>query len=275
MKKTVLITGCSSGFGRTTAIYFANKGWNVIATMRNPEKDTFLKDISGIQILRLDVEDRQSITTALEQGVAMFGSIDVLVNNAGFGLFGVFESTPPEKIKEQFSVNVFGLMDVTRAVLPYMRKQGSGTIINITSGAGIFGLPSSSLYCASKFAVEGFSESLSYELASQGIKVKLVEPGGVVSTQFGARVAKEALAVGIESYKSYEEKTAQLFANMRLERRGTEEQVAESIFEAANDSSYRLRYLPTKDILPWVTARRESNEESYISLMQDSFKIGR
>ena len=187
MKKTVLITGTSSGFGKATARHFAREGWNVVATMRRPEEEKELTQLPGVLVTRLDVQDRGSITTAIEAGIARFGRIDALVNNAGFGLFGLFEATPREKIAEQFDVNVFGVMDVTRAILPHFRQNKSGVILNIGSGAGVFTLPMLSLYCASKFALEGFTEALSYELASQNIIVKMIEPGGVVSTNFGKR----------------------------------------------------------------------------------------
>ena len=193
MTSTVLITGCSTGFGEATARLFASRGWNVVATMRRPEAGAGLAALGdNVLVARLDVQDPASIDAAVAQAIARFGRIDVLVNNAGFGLFGVFEAAPRDKIREQFDVNVFGVMDVTRALLPHFRANRAGTIINISSGAGIFTLPMISLYCASKFALEGFSEALSYELASLGIAVKIVEPGGVTKTSFGERSAVEA-----------------------------------------------------------------------------------
>ena len=160
MRKTILITGASSGFGKTTAQYFAEHDWNVIATMRQPEQAQDLKNIKNVLVNRLEVEDEASIVKSLREGIDRFGRIDALVNNAGFGLFGLFEATPKEKIQEQFAVNVFGVMNVTRAILPHFRQNKGGIILNIGSGAGVFGLPMISLYCASKFALEGFSESL-------------------------------------------------------------------------------------------------------------------
>jgi NAD(P)-dependent dehydrogenase (short-subunit alcohol dehydrogenase family) len=191
-KKTVLITGTSTGFGKASTRHFAAAGWNVVATQRSPQAETELVSLPSVLVTRLDVQDRGSIEQAIEAGIARFGKIDVLINNAGFGLFGVFESTPRAKLQEQFDVNVFGVMDVTRALLPHFRQQGAGVIINVSSGAGVFTLPLLSGYCASKFALEGFSEALSYELASQNIVVKIVEPGGVISTNFGQRSGSEA-----------------------------------------------------------------------------------
>ena len=272
MKKTVLITGASSGFGKVTAKLFARNGWHVVATMRNPGGQTDLVDTNDVLVTRLDVQDRESIAEAIEAGLTRFGSIDALINNAGFGLFGVFEATSREKIQEQFDVNVFGVMDVTRAVLPHFRKNKGGLIINVSSGAGIFALPMISLYCASKFALEGFSESLSYELASQNIIVKIVEPGGVVSTNFGKRSGAEAgQNASIADYDAFMAQTNAVFAGLRGERRATEADVAKVIFEAATDGTNQLRYVATADILPLVKARRETSEKEYIELMRARF----
>jgi NAD(P)-dependent dehydrogenase (short-subunit alcohol dehydrogenase family) len=271
MKKTVLITGTSSGFGKVAAKLFAKNGWNVVATMRRPEE----KDLVGlgdVMVTRLDVQDRASITEAIEAGIVRFGKIDALVNNAGFGLFGVFEATSREKVLEQFDVNVFGVMDVTRAILPHFRKNNGGLIINISSGAGVFTLPMLSLYCASKFALEGFSESLSYELASQNIIVKIVEPGGVISTNFGKRSGEEAVQNGsLADYNEFATRTNAVFAGLRAARLATEEDVAKVIFEAATDGTNQLRYVATADIVPLVRARRETSEKEYIELMRARF----
>ena len=272
MKKTVLITGTSSGLGRTSAKYFARNGWNVIATMRRPEGDTELSRLDDTFVTRLDVQDRASISAAIEGGISRFGRIDALVNNAGFGLFGIFEATSREKIQEQFEVNVFGVMDVTRAILPHFRENKSGTILNVSSGAGVFTLPMVSLYCASKFALEGFSEALSYELSSLGIVVKLIEPGGVLSTNFGKRSGAEAAASAPPAdYAPFVSRAEAMFAGLRAERRASEEDVAKVIFEAATDGSDQLRYVATADILPMVEARRETSEEQYIALMRSRF----
>ena len=272
MKKTILITGASSGFGKATAKYFAEQDWNVIATMRQPEQAQDLKELKNVMVNRLDVADEGSIEESLREGIARFGRIDALVNNAGFGLFGLFEATPREKIQEQFAVNVFGIMNVTRAILPHFRQNQDGIILNVGSGAGVFGLPMISLYCASKFALEGFSESLSYELASQNIIVKIIEPGGVVSTNFGKRSASEAaLTPALEDYSAFVTHTHGVFAGLRAARKATEEDVAKVIFEAATDGTRQLRYVATTDILPLVKARRETSEAEYMSMMRGQF----
>ena len=194
----------------------------------------------------------------------------MLVNNAGFGLFGIFESTSREKIHEQFSVNLFGVMDVTRAMLPHFRAHRDGVIINVGSGAGVFGLPMVSLYTASKFALEGFSESLFYELGALGISVKMIEPGGVTSTGFGQRSGAEATAASrIADYDPFLDAAAKVFAKLRAARgNATSEEVAEVIFTAATDGSDRLRYVATEDIKPWIAARREASEEEYMAFMR-------
>jgi short-subunit dehydrogenase len=183
MAKTVFITGASSGFGKETAKLFQSKGWNVIATMRVPEKETELSSSNNVFVLQLDVTEQTGIAKAVDESMKRFGTIDVLINNAGYGLTGVFESSTPAQIERQYAVNVFGVMNVTKAVLPVMRKNKSGTIINISSFGGITAGQFSSLYNSSKFAVEGFSEALSHELSFMNIAVKIIEPGSV-STNF-------------------------------------------------------------------------------------------
>jgi NAD(P)-dependent dehydrogenase (short-subunit alcohol dehydrogenase family) len=272
MTQTVLITGASTGFGQSTAQHYAREGWNVIATMRTPADGAALAGLPNVLVTRLDVQDPASIDQAIAAGIARFDRIDVLVNNAGFGLFGIFEATPRAKIQQQFDVNVFGVMDVTRALLPHFRGNRAGVIVNVSSGAGVFGLPMISLYTASKFALEGFSESLSYELASQGITVKIVEPGGVLSTSFGKRSAEEAGHASTPGdYDAFVGATNEVFGRLRGARLATSEHVAAVIFEASCDGTDRLRYVATDDIAPLVKARRESGEDAYTALMRSSF----
>jgi NAD(P)-dependent dehydrogenase (short-subunit alcohol dehydrogenase family) len=271
MKKTVLITGASSGIGKDTATLFAQRGWNVVATLRDPSAHDEWAGQDHVLVTRLDVQDATSIHSAIAAGIARFGRIDALVNNAGFGLFGVFEATSPEKIREQFDVNVFGVMEVTRALLPHFRQHRSGTILNVSSGAGIFTLPMISLYCASKWALEGFSESLAYELSALGITVKLVEPGGV-RTNFSNRSAHEnAQASSIPDYDAFIAGSNAVFADLSSKRLASTQQVAQVIFEAATDGSKRLRYLGTEDIAPLVKARRELPDQDYVDFMRAQF----
>jgi NAD(P)-dependent dehydrogenase (short-subunit alcohol dehydrogenase family) len=271
MAQTVLITGASSGIGRSTAQLFASNGWNVVATMRNPSAESKLTGLDNVLVTRLDVQDHESVVSAFETGVAHFGAVDALINNAGFGLYGVFESTSKEKIQEQFDVNVFGVMDTIQVALPYFRKQKSGVIINVSSGGGIFTLPLISLYHATKFALEGFSESLAYELGSLNILVKIVEPGGV-GTNFSKRSGEEYVqSPAPQEYGPFVEHTNAIFNQMRAARLMTPEEVASVIFTATTDGTTRLRYEIGEDIKPLTHARRTLSEQAYVDFMRSRF----
>jgi NAD(P)-dependent dehydrogenase (short-subunit alcohol dehydrogenase family) len=273
MAQTILITGASSGIGKASARLFAEKGWNVVATMRDTAAGEELAAMDDVLVARLDVQDEAGIGEAIAAGVARFGQIDALVNNAGYGQYGLFEATSRQKIRAQFDVNVFGVMDVTRAVLPHFRSNGRGTIVNVSSGAGIFTLPMISLYCASKFALEGFSEALSYELASQGIAVKLVAPhGGVSSTRFSERLADESTTdASLASYDGFTARVGKVFAAMGAARTMDSSDVAAVVFEAVTDGTDRLRYLVGDDSRGFIKARRTMTEEDYIAFMRAHF----
>ncbi|HEX8258422.1 MAG TPA: SDR family oxidoreductase [Allosphingosinicella sp.] len=278
MPNTILITGASSGFGEATARLFAERGWNVAATMRRPEAGAALARLDNVLVTRLDVEDQPSIEAAVAETIERFGRIDAVVNNAGFGLMGIFEATPWAKIREQFEVNLFGAMAVIRAVLPHLRANRSGVIANVSSGAGGFALPLISLYTSSKFALEGFSESLAYELADLGVRVKIVEPGGVTSTGFTARSGEEASLVGgLSDYRPFLDGAGAIFQGLVKARAGaTSEEVAEVIHRAVTDGTDQLRYIATEDIKPMLAMRRETSEAEYIAYMRERFapKIG-
>jgi NAD(P)-dependent dehydrogenase (short-subunit alcohol dehydrogenase family) len=272
MKKTVLITGASSGIGNAAARCFARNGWNVIATMRSPDAEKDLVCLDDMLVTRLDVQDHESIGKAIEAGIARFGKIDALINNAGFSLSGIFEMLSREKIREQFDVNVVGVMDVTRAMLPHFRKNKGGLIINISSRAGLVGLPMISLYCATKYALEGFSESLAYELASQNIIVQIIEPsGGVTSTNFSERMGKERVQDSLADYSDFVARTSAAFAGMRSARKTSADEVAQVIHDAATDGTNRLRYFTGEDTGGFVKAKREMSEPDYINFMRSRF----
>ena len=177
MSKTVFITGASSGFGNLTAKKFQNEGWSVFATMRSPEKENELNQLENITVYKLDVTNKDNIKQAFEKCIETYGQIDVLVNNAGYGAVGFIEEASQSEIDYQMNVNFFGLVNCCRVAIPYMRERKSGTIINLTSLAGTIGVPFFSLYNASKFAVEGFTQSLQFELGLFGIKAKVIAPG--------------------------------------------------------------------------------------------------
>ncbi|MDQ0625950.1 SDR family oxidoreductase [Paraburkholderia graminis] len=273
MANTVLITGCSSGFGRATALEFARQGWNVIATMRTPAPDSMLASQPGVFVTRLDVQDPASIAQAIADGITQFGSIDVIINNAGFAVNTIFEAVPPEKVQEMFEVNVFGAMAVIRAILPHFRHTRSGIVINVSSGAGVFGLPMASLYNATKFALEGFSEGISYELAAIGVVVKLVEPGAAPDTGFPSRSGAESASVTAPAvYQPFVSDAQHMFQAFRNGASSDAiAQVAQGIYRAATDGSDRLRYVLSDDIKPMIVARRETGEEAYIAFMRSIF----
>jgi len=258
MARTILITGTSSGIGRATALYFAAKGWNVAATMRDPLKaDPVLKH-PQISLFALDVTDADSIAQAIAATVQRYKKIDVLLNNAGYGLFGPMEAIDSQTFQQQFATNLFGLIGVTRQVLPVMRGAGAGLIINISSIVGRMALPYASSYIATKFAVEGLSESLRYELEPFHIRVKLIEPGSI-STEFGKGSKQTAVS---EPYRTSMNKFLAVFAKSNSAGARPEE-VAKVIYRAANDRSNRLRYLAkpgpffwANRILPDVVWRR-------------------
>ena len=263
MTKTVLITGCSTGLGKLSARLFAERGWNVVATMRKPEPG-LADDFPGRTLVRaLDVTDPASIETAVQAGVKHFGGIDAVVNNAGITILSILEATPDSAVKKIFDTNVFGVMNVMRATVPVLRERGGGTIVNVTSGVGYMAVPLLSLYVASKHAVEGLSESLAYELESQNIRMKLVEPGAMRNTNFTASgmAASEAAPVP-ESYKRYFDHALKSMIDYPFE--STEEQaVAETVFSAATDETSRLRYPVGPDVEEYARLRWSTSEDEY------------
>jgi NAD(P)-dependent dehydrogenase (short-subunit alcohol dehydrogenase family) len=240
MTKTILITGASTGIGYATALMFQRQGWNVVATMRSPEKAEKLAALENVYCLRLDVTDPKSIEQAIVQALERFQSIDVLLNNAGYGLIGPFEACSLEQIERQFATNVFGLMAMTRALLPHFRERRSGIIMNVASIGGHMGFPLYSLYHSTKWAVEGFSESLQYELEPFNIRVKIIEPGPI-KTDFYERSADLASKPGLTAYDAFVAKV--MTAMKKAGDTGSPPEVtAQVIYRAATDGSRQLRY---------------------------------
>jgi NAD(P)-dependent dehydrogenase (short-subunit alcohol dehydrogenase family) len=240
MSKTILITGASSGIGKTTAIYFAERGWNVAATMRKPDDETELKKYKSIKLYALDVLNEESIQKAYEAALKDFESIDVLLNNAGYAALGPFEAADKAQIEKQFDTNVIGLMSVCKAFIPYFRERKAGTIINVASVGGRLTFPLYSLYHGTKWAVEGFSESLSFELRPFNIKVKIIEPGAI-KTDFYDRSPDILKKEGLNAYDSYVDKISGSFLKAASSAPGPEV-VAKTIWKAANSNNYHLRY---------------------------------
>lgn len=240
MRKTVLITGASSGIGKSIAFHFQQKGWNVAATMRKPNKEKDLVDLPNVKCLYLDVNNEQSIDESIATALDVFGTIDVVVNNAGYGAVGAFEAASKEQIQKQFDTNLFGLMNVIRAILPYLRERRQGTIINIASVGGRITFPLYSLYHGTKWAVEGFSESLHYELRSYNIKVKIVEPGAI-KTDFYNRSMDIVKKEGFEAYDHYVEPVFNTIQDIGTSAPGPNV-VAKKVYKAATSRSWKLRY---------------------------------
>ena len=233
--KTVLITGCSSGFGLATVRHFHARGWNVVATMRTPRAQE-LPPAERLRVLALDVTKADSIAAALETA----GPIDVLVNNAGIGVVGAFEATPMETTRDVFETNTFGVMAMVQAVLPKFRARRSGVIVNVTSSVTLAPMPLAAVYTASKIAIEGFTASLALELAAFDVRVKLVEPGYSPTTRFTANAGSRLDGLIPEPYAPFAEP---LFAALGKQTAvTTEADVAEAVWRAANDASPRLRY---------------------------------
>jgi NAD(P)-dependent dehydrogenase (short-subunit alcohol dehydrogenase family) len=264
---TILITGCSSGFGLATAELFLEKGWNVVATQRTPRERRVghLPESERLRVLRLDVTDRGSIDAAVRDGIAAFGGFDVVVNNAGIGLLSAFEATPAETIREIFETNTFGVMAVAHAVIPHLRERRTGTLVNVTSSVGIAPMPLVSVYTASKFAIEGFTESLSYELASFGVRAKLVEPGYAPTTRFSVNGAERMSGAVPEAYRRYAEGLMQGLGSATTT---VAADVARAVWRAATDGSERLRYAAGPDAEALAAMRSALPGEQYLEQMR-------
>ena len=256
MKKTILITGASSGIGRETALLFARAGWQVSAAMRSPEKETELAQMPNVFVPRLDVHSDEQVASAIQQTVERFGSVDVLVNNAGYGLVAPFERASEEQIEMQFATNVFGLMRVTRAVIPWMRKQQRpGLILNVASIGGRMTFPFYSLYHATKWCVEGFSESLRYELKPVGVTVKVIEPGPIL-TDFYSRSADNVIEHEDPAYGGLSAKAMSRMAVFVRWFGSQPDAVARVIYRAATDGREKFRY-PAGWVAHWILVSRK------------------
>lgn len=271
MKSTILITGASSGIGKATAQLFQSKGWNVIATMRNPEAEQELAALENVLVTKLDVLDIDTIDNAVKQGIRQFGKIDVLLNNAGYGAYGPLESFPREKIIRQFNTNVIGLIDVTKALLPHFRSNKSGTIINISSIGGKMTFPFGGLYHGTKFAVEGISESLSYEMEAFGGKVKIIEPGAI-ATDFAGRSFDLHNDESLTEYQPLMGKVLAAVSTM-FQQASPVSVVADVIYTAATDDTDQLRYTAGEDAKTLIATRSQLNDADFISGIKAQFGI--
>ncbi|SFI75698.1 NADP-dependent 3-hydroxy acid dehydrogenase YdfG [Paenibacillus sp. UNC496MF] len=269
MTKTVLITGCSNGLGRTAALTFADEGWNVVATMRKPDERLAAERPGRIFVAALDVTNPAGIEAAIEAGISRFGRIDAVVNNAGASVVSIFEATPMDVMRGVFETNVFGVMNVIRAIVPHFRSRGGGTIVNVSSGVGLAAAPLLTAYVASKHAVEGLSESLAYELESQHIAVKLVEPGAIRTTGFASNTMAASQGLSVPpAYRAYFDHMLRAMTDYPFED-ADERQVAGQIFLAADDASDRLRYLAGPDAEEMARLRWTQSEDRYMAAMRE------
>ena len=269
--KTILITGASTGIGKATAIYFQEKGWNVVATMRTPEKAEELQTLDNVLVTRLDVLDLESIEQAVSAGIDRFGKIDVLLNNAGYGAYGPLEAMPRESIVRQFNTNVIGLLDVTRALIPHFRQNKAGMVINVSSIGGKMTFPFGSLYHGTKFAVEGISDALSYEFETFGGEVKIVEPGAI-ATDFAGRSFDFQ---NDESMVEYQELVAKLFGGFDdiLANAAPASLVAEVIYTAATDGTDQMRYAAGPDADQLLPARKAMDDAAFRAMIKEQFGL--
>lgn len=273
MTNTILITGASSGIGKATAEHFHQLGWNVAATMRNPEGSDLPQD-ERLVTTRLDVTDLDSIDTAVATTIDRFGRIDVLVNNAGYGTQGALEAIPRDAMLRQLNTNLIGVLDVTRAVLPHMRERGEGVIVNVSSVGGKITFPFNSLYHAAKFGLEGATESLAFELGGIGIRVKIIQPGSI-ATDFLGRSAETHDNPDLAEYRPGMD-----VINRALEQRRANpgvgsppSDVAEVIYNAATDGTDRLRYPAGANATDFLALRDGKTDEEYIAATRRQFGL--
>jgi NAD(P)-dependent dehydrogenase (short-subunit alcohol dehydrogenase family) len=271
-QRVAIVTGSSSGIGLDTSITLAQNGFLTYATMRNLDKSSIIekaaeKEKIPIRVVELDVTDDRSVNDAIQRIVSEIGKIDVLVNNAGYGLVGAFEDLSMEEIKSQYETNVFGLMRVTQKVLPIMRKQESGIIVNVSSGAGIFGYPGSSAYVSTKFAVEGLTESISYELESFGIKAVLIGPG-FIRTNFAnamilAKKAQDPNSPYTEMMQTIQSNSSEMATNA-----SPVDSVSSAILKAVTSRRPNLRYLVGKEVETWAANKKAMSDTEFHNTMQ-------
>jgi short-subunit dehydrogenase len=271
MKKTVLITGTSSGIGKATVLEFAKMDWNVIATQRNPEKETDFNSFDNIKLYPLDVTNLESITQVFKTVKEEFGTIDVVVNNAGYGVDGAFEAMSDEIIEKQFNTNVFGLMRVTREAIKHMRPNGGGMIIQISSMGGKITFPLYSIYHATKFAVEGFTESLHYELSQFNIKMKLIEPGPIV-TDFYGRSRQFIKPTDTNEYDGFIQKFNEAAEKVMKDAEGPEV-VAKMIYKSATDNANQMRYAVGKPGPMLLVLRKLLSDKLYFLMVRKSYNL--
>lgn len=264
MQKTIFITGASTGLGKAAAKLFQSKGWNVIATMRDPSKETELTTLENVTLLPLDVTNPSQIQSTTQAAIAQ--GVDVVFNNAGYGLIGPLEALQDEQITKQLNTNLLGVIRVTQAFIPYFREKKNGLFITTTSIGGLVAFPLGSTYHATKWALEGWSESLTFELNPLGINIKTVSPGGIF-TDFSGR------SLDLASSPAYEEQVQAMMGRFgaMMELASTPEQIAEVVYEAATDGKKQLRYVAGADAKGLYAQRLELGDEAFREMFGKQF----
>jgi len=271
-KKTVLVTGCSSGIGYATGLVLSRNNFMTYGSVRDLSKSGKIQKIIDneglpLKIIHIDVNDNKSIEVAIQKILFESGRIDILVNNAGYGMFGPIEDITVDDIKEQFETNFFGTIRLIKAIVPIMRKQGNGTIVNISSMVGRFAVPLNAAYVSSKFALEGFSESISYELEEFGIKVILVEPG-VVRTDFFQNLKIK----GTDSKSPYHqlmEKRIGLLKTAMENSTSSSNDVANIILNVLNSKDPAFRYIIGNDATNCIRMRKSLSDREFMKWIRD------
>jgi len=266
-QKTIFVTGSSSGLGRATAKLFASKGWKVIATMRNPETETELNNISGVTLIALDITNPSQITSVVEAVMAS-GGVDIVFNNAGYGLSGALEGLTDEQIMRMVNTNMLGAIRTTKAFVPYFREKRAGLFINTTSIGGMMTVPFNSIYHATKWALEGWSESMTFELNQFGIGMKSVSPGGM-KTDFFTR------SFDTGRHPAYDELVDRVMSKItdpkQMETYSSPGQIAEVVYEAATDGKKQLRYVAGADAKATYAMRWQMGDESFRNAINQQF----
>jgi short-subunit dehydrogenase len=274
MHQVALITGCSSGLGYETALMLARNGFHTFATMRNTKKSDSLEEIIkkerlDLNIRELDVNDNSSIEDAINCIKSEANRIDVLINNAGYGLVGFFEDLTLDEIRNQFETNFFGVLNITKKIIPIMRSQKSGTIINVSSGAGQVGFPGISAYVSTKFAIEGFSESLMYELFPYGIKVVIIEPGVIKTNFFRNCIVSEH---SMKKSSPYSRSLDKFQRNVELmqEHATSPIDVAKVIIQVLGNNEPKQRYIVGNDVAMILEAKKSLSDIEFKKMMMQN-----
>ncbi|AIF85219.1 short-chain dehydrogenase of unknown substrate specificity [Candidatus Nitrososphaera evergladensis SR1] len=275
--KVAVVSGSSSGIGLATSLALARNGFYTYATMRNLEKsagiiDAAAKEKLPLQLVQLDVNDERSVNSAIAKITAEQGRIDVLVNNAGYGLFGALEDLSIEEIKAQYETNFFGLIRLTQAALPLMRKQNGGIIVNVGSVAGRIGFPGTAAYTSTKFALEGLTEAISYELEPFGIKVVIVEPGVIKTNFLNGMVVPRKTSDPNSPYLQLMQQMNATLSSMRENGSSSPEVVAKAVLQAVTVENPELRYLAGEDAVTLMEMRKKApSDEEFRQMLKQNF----